>query len=308
MTASERPENGTKRIPSSTSSVQGMDIEKTHGQKLESVDIIQERRRPENGNRLRSGQNNQSGQRARDAKTGRNNQSKQRTGNSKSGRENQSVQRTRNSKSGRKSQNVQKGRNVKDGRKDGRNGKAVRDSAAGGSAGSTQKAGGHPSTAQRGKKPKRKKSGKKFLVGFLCMLIILAGLGFLVIVLFEVEKITVTGNQYCSEEEIIDWLTQDAYSNNALYLLWKYNQNDVEQLPAVEEAKVGLKDLRTVTVQVKEKTFSGRIDYAGKFLYFDQQGKAALVTDSVIEGVPYIEGMEINEDEIVLGQALPEAS
>jgi cell division protein FtsQ len=74
-----------------------------------------------------------------------------------------------------------------------------------------------------------------------------------------VEQIVVAGNQYCSEEEIIEWLKQDPYSDNTLYLLWKYNQNDVEQLPAVEEAKVGLKDLRTVTVQVKEKTFSGRI-------------------------------------------------
>lgn len=140
----------------------------------------------------------------------------------------------------------------------------------------------------------------------LCGIILLAGLGYLLIVLFEVEQIIVTGNQYCPEEEIISWLKQDKYSDNSLYLLWKYNQNDVEQLPAVEEARVGLKDLRTVTVQVKEKSFSGRVDYDGKFLYFDQEGKAALITDAVIEGVPYIEGIEISGDKITLGQTLPD--
>ena len=34
----------------------------------------------------------------------------------------------------------------------------------------------------------------------------IAGVGFLAIQLFETKKITVTGNQYVSEQEVIDWL------------------------------------------------------------------------------------------------------
>lgn len=321
MADTERLGGGTKRIPSGTSSGQGADIKESHSRKTESVDIIQDNRKLRNADRTQNGQRagnaegrregqrsrnakgKKDGQRSRNAKAGREGQNVQRAGkakggNVKSGRDNQNVQRAGQSKTGRNSQGAHAAEAGRETRKGNANGHAKTKNSPG--------AVGQQVSAKRGKKPKRKRSGRKFLIGLLCGVIILAGLGYLVIVLFEVEQIVVTGNQYCSEEEIIDWLKQDQYWENSLYLLWKYNQNDVEQLPAVEEAKVGLKDLRTVYVQVKEKTFSGRIDYAGKFLYFDQQGKAALITDSLIEGVPYIEGLEVNEEEITLGKALPE--
>lgn len=339
MADTERLGGGTKRISSGTSSGSGADMEEPHSRKPEGVDIIQDNRKSRNANRpqnsqraantetgrsgqdaqrarsTKNGRDSQDVQRARSVKTGRDSQNVQRAGNvkngnAKGGKGSQNVQRTGNvkngnAKGGRDSQNVQRAGNVKNGNaKNGRDSRNVQ-RAGNARAKNSQGTAMHPAPPKRGQRPKRKRSGRKFLIGLLCGIIILAGLGYLVIVLFEVEQIVVTGNQYCSEEEIIGWLKQDPYSDNALYLLWKYNQNDVEPLPAVEEAKVGLKDLRTVTVQVKEKTFSGRIDYAGKFLYFDQQGKAALVTDAIIEGVPYIEGMEVNEEEIILGEVLP---
>lgn len=164
-----------------------------------------------------------------------------------------------------------------------------------------------PEMKRRGKQTRRRRSGWKVLLWLLVGTAAAAGLGFLAITLFETKKITVTGNRYCSEQEIIDWLLQDKYSGNSLYLLWKYNQNDVEQLPAVEETKVGLKSLEEVQVRVKEKTFSGRIDYQEAFLYFDREGIASLATKDVIEGVPYIEGMEVNPEEVRLGESLPVA-
>lgn len=165
---------------------------------------------------------------------------------------------------------------------------------------------------KRGNQPKRRERQSrrrrprwKLFLGILFGAAGLALLAFLAIQLFETKKITVIGNQYCSEEEIIDWLLADEYSGNSLYILWKYNQNDVKQLPAVEETRVGLKSLGEVQVQVKEKTFSGRIDYNEAFLYFDRNGTASLISDAVIEGVPYIEGMEINPEEVLLGSGLP---
>lgn len=325
MADTERLGEGTKRISSGTSPGPGADMAEPHSRKPEGVDIIQDNRKSWNANRSQNsqrsgnaenGRSNQNVQRSGSAKTGRDGRNVHRAGSAETGRDNQNVRKAGkvkggNAKAGRRNQNVQRaGRDGQNVHRAG-NARAGREPGKGsvnGNAGAKNSRGAamHPTPAKRGQRPKRKRSGRKLLIGLLCGMIILAGLGYLVIVLFEVEQIIVTGNQYCPEEEIIDWLKQDPYSDNALYLLWKYNQNDVEQLPAVEEAKVGLKDLRTVTVQVKEKTFSGRIDYAGKFLYFDQQGKAALITDSIIEGVPYIEGMEINEEEITLGEALPE--
>ena len=165
-----------------------------------------------------------------------------------------------------------------------------------------RRSGGGSSQSRQAERPK---SRWKLLLVILLGTAFIAGVGFLAIQLFETKKITVTGNQYVSEQEVIDWLLADEHSGNSLYLLWKYNQNDVQQLPAVEETKVGLKNLVEVQVQVKEKSFSGRIDYNEAFLYFDQEGIASLITGTEIEGVPYIEGMEINPEEVLLGSVLP---
>ena len=171
-----------------------------------------------------------------------------------------------------------------------------------GRSGGARRSGGGSSQSRQAERPK---SRWKLLLVLLLGTAFIAGVGFLAIQLFETKKITVTGNQYVSEQEVIDWLLADEHSGNSLYLLWKYNQNDVQQLPAVEETKVGLKNLVEVQVQVKEKSFSGRIDYNEAFLYFDQEGIASLITGTEIEGVPYIEGMEINPEEVLLGSVLP---
>lgn len=162
-----------------------------------------------------------------------------------------------------------------------------------------------PTSRRRGKQVTRRKPRGKLVAGILLGTAGAVLLGYLTIQLFETKEVIVTGNQYCTEQEIIDWLLADESSGNALYLLWKYNQNDVEQLPAIEDTKVGLKGLGKVQVQVTEKTYSGRIDYNGVFLYFDRDGTACLITEAVIEGVPYIEGMEIKPEEVLLGTVLP---
>ena len=323
MAQGERSGGGTKRILSDSFSGQGRDIEEKNGRRAGSVNVIRDNRKA--GNVHSAGRDDMNVLRDRSGNMGK-------PGNGTAGR---GSQRGRNVKSAGESRRGGYADNGKNGHRGGYADNGKNSSKVHGSGGvkggrKTQNAGksgsgngghqsipkthsraakaapGSPAPPKRGQRPKKKKSGRKFLAGLLCGIIILCGLGYLVIVLFEVEQIVVTGNQYCSEEEIIDWLKQDRYSDNSLYLLWKYNQNDVEQLPAVEEAKVGLKDLRTVVVQVKEKTFSGRVDYDGRFLYFEQDGKAALITDAVIEGVPYIEGMEISADKITLGKALPD--
>ncbi len=42
-------------------------------------------------------------------------------------------------------------------------------------------------------------------------------------------------------------------------------------------------------MKVKEKEFLGYFDYQGEFLYFDEDGTAALKTTEVIPGAPFIE-------------------
>lgn len=145
----------------------------------------------------------------------------------------------------------------------------------------------------------------KSIITMLGVIALLAGLCYLTIVLFETKKIQVTGNQYSSAQEVQEWVQSDQYSSNTLYIMWKYNKDDIEQLPAVEKIRVKLKSPWEVTVQVTEKKFSGRVDFNGEYLYFDKNGIASLKSAEVIEGVPYIEGMELDTEKVELGKVLP---
>ena len=51
-------------------------------------------------------------------------------------------------------------------------------------------------------------------------------LGYLILLLFEVKKIEVKGTVYTSEQEVLDWVQEDKYSSNSLYILWKYGSKE----------------------------------------------------------------------------------
>ena len=140
------------------------------------------------------------------------------------------------------------------------------------------------------------------LLGTVTTLVLLC---YLFVVLFETRKINVTGNQYSSAQEVLDWVKSDKRSSNTLYFLWKYNKENLKQPPAIEKTSVQLKSPWEVTVRVTEKTFSGRVDFNGEFLYFDKDGIASLKSSEMIERVPYIEGMELNLEKVRLGKTLP---
>ncbi len=126
-----------------------------------------------------------------------------------------------------------------------------------------------------------------------------------VFLLFQTRKIEVTGNQYCSDEELVKWIQKDELAFNSLYIWFKYNYTDVEKPAAIESVTASMKNPWTVEIKVKEKTFLGYFDYDGAFLYFDDNGTAALKTSEVIEGAPFIEGLGIDESKVKMNQELP---
>ena len=154
-------------------------------------------------------------------------------------------------------------------------------------------------------KKKRRKIPVKWILGTLGVLLAVALLGYLVILLFEVKKIDVKGTVYTSEQEILDWVQEDKYSSNSLYILWKYGSKETKQLPPIEKTTVSLKSPWEVVVTVKEKTFEGCMDYDGGYLYFDESGMACLKSAEYIDGVPYIEGIELEKEKVKIGKSIP---
>lgn len=140
-----------------------------------------------------------------------------------------------------------------------------------------------------------------YAIILIMMLFCFVMIGFLL--LFQVRKIDVKGNQYLSSQEVADWLGTDELSGNSIYLLCKYNLTDYELLPAIEDVKVSLKNPWTVKVKVTEKRIAGYIILGDDFVYFDKDGIVLAKTREWWDDIPCIEGLSISE--VKLYEELP---
>ena len=152
--------------------------------------------------------------------------------------------------------------------------------------------------------PKPRKKKKHILAIVLVILLTALIIGGL-IAGFHVKALEVTGTYYSSEEEIKEWLKKDKSTANALYIFVKLNYLDTTFPPAVESIKVDFKKPWDITLEVKEKAVAGYVDYEGAYLCFDKEGVAMAVTDSPVSDAAYVEGLELAEEKVKLGRALP---
>lgn len=145
-------------------------------------------------------------------------------------------------------------------------------------------------------KPLRKKKKKTHRVyAFVVLALGIAIIVLAIVLLFYVQKIEISGNEYCSDQEIVDSVQNDPYSVNALYIVGKYALGKGEVLPCFESMKIGLKAPWIVTVKVKEKTIVGYVENNSVYDYFDKEGLVVAESSSLIEGLPCIEGIEVTE-------------
>ena len=145
------------------------------------------------------------------------------------------------------------------------------------------------------KNPGRRRMKKRtmyaiiLVVMFVCILMI----GFLL--LFQVRSIEVEGNRYLSQQEIMDWIEEDEMSSNAVSLIIKHRFLKHDLLPAMEKAKVSLKNPWTVHVKVTEKRVVGYVELGDDCVYFDKDGIVLAQTTEWWDDVPCIEGFPIEK-------------
>lgn len=156
------------------------------------------------------------------------------------------------------------------------------------------------------KERRRRKKKRKAVawIVFLFLLILAAG-AFVAVEVFTVETVEVVGSELYPDEAIEEWLLDDEYSANSLYVFFKYKFQDPKELAFVESADVSLKPPHTLHITVHEKELMGRIyvDTMGQNAYFDKEGMVVEMSSEEIKGVPKITGMDI--DKIELHEKLP---
>ena len=139
-------------------------------------------------------------------------------------------------------------------------------------------------------KGKSKKGKAVIIVSVILGAVLLAGVA--VVGLFQTSEITVTGNSFYTEQEIIDQMVTDTLSTNSLYLYVKYNFLDYEEIPFTDKISVSLTAPGKVSVRVYEKSIVGYASYLGTNFYFDQDGVVVESSTEEKEDVPCITGLE----------------
>lgn len=152
-------------------------------------------------------------------------------------------------------------------------------------------------------KERKKRIIKRTVAKAILIIILVCIVMITFLLLFQVQKIEVSGNQYLTKQEIADWVQDDNWSSNSLYLMVKYHFLDYEMLPAMEEVKVGLKNPWTVKVTLKEKRIAGYIVSGEDCIYFDKDGIVLAKTRELWDGIPQIEGLSLKK--VQLYKALP---
>lgn len=148
----------------------------------------------------------------------------------------------------------------------------------------------------RRKRRKRKKSHLPYLL--LVTFLGAAILGLMIVILFKVQKIEVSGNNYCTTRQVKDMVQNDKYSTNALYIFGKYMAGKGETLPCFESVKVTLKAPWHVKVLVQEKTIVAYMTEGEENIYFDKEGLVVYKDSEVIEGLPFVEGLEVKNTKL----------
>ena len=141
------------------------------------------------------------------------------------------------------------------------------------------------------RREKKERRGRGFLVAAVLVLALLLA-GVIVVTLFQIREVKVTGNSYYTGQEIQDRVITDRYCTNSLYLYLKYKYFDTEDIPFVDKIEVSLQGPGKVKIRVYEKSIVGYVAYMGSNFYFDQDGVVVECSSEVKEGVPCISGLK----------------
>ena len=160
---------------------------------------------------------------------------------------------------------------------------------------------------------RRKRRNKKILRIILTALLVVAFVAALGAVLiwkvFVVKEVSVKGNEIYTDKQIEDWVLDEKYSWNSLYVYFENKLNKTEEIPFVDSLQIRLKSPQKLEkteqekrnlITVVEKGILGYlyIPSLGKNAYFDKDGFVVELSSQVIEGVTKINGLSVESAEL----------
>lgn len=155
-----------------------------------------------------------------------------------------------------------------------------------------------------------KKKGKKQKTGgghtlYAIVVIILALAIFVMsgLLLFHVQTIEISGNQYVESSAIAKNIQSDKYASNTLYIMGKNLLGKISYPKSVQSVKIYMKTPWSIKVVVKEKTPIGCTLIQDEYILFDKDGIVIGKAPIQPEKILYAEG--IQAEEVKVGEELP---
>lgn len=155
------------------------------------------------------------------------------------------------------------------------------------------------------KRNKRNKKVKNILKIMLLLGVIIGGIIFsMTSPIFNIKEIQVTNNNITPSDTIIS-LSELKLDEN-IFKFNKYNvKNKIKENAYIENVKIHRKIPNVVQIEVTQRQPKYSIDFMGKYAYINSQGYILEVADTN-NGLPIIQGISTNEEEIVPNSRLNE--
>ena len=118
------------------------------------------------------------------------------------------------------------------------------------------------------------------------------------VLLFYIQEVEVSGNEYCDSQEIVECVQNDKLSKNSLYVLAKYSLGQEKKPECLDTLKVSMKNPWTLKITVKEKTMVGCVKSGKKYSYFDQTGLVVNETEVKDSKIPVVSGLKIKKNKL----------
>lgn len=115
------------------------------------------------------------------------------------------------------------------------------------------------------------------------------------LLLFHIQTIKVTGNEYTSSKEVIAWLQPDALSKNAMYVWVKNKVMPDEILQTTSKMEVKLEAPWSVKVVLTEKPVVAGTIIGNDYVYVDQDGVVMKKGTDILDKVPLVEGISADK-------------
>ncbi len=137
-------------------------------------------------------------------------------------------------------------------------------------------------------------SVKKIII-FTILLLSISAVSLGAIFIPSLEKITMKGNTYYTEESLTPKLLSGFAAKNTIFAYLKLKYDKDISIPFIDEIDVDFTGLHSLTIGVYEKEVIGCLAYMGEYVCFDKDG---VMVGSIVkkrDNIPLVEGINYRE-------------